>query len=52
MMKNQFLLNILLAIAWMLLSGEVTAENFIEGSDNRLLNFMDFKVCFGRNELL
>jgi len=30
-MKNQFLLNILLAIAWMLLSGEVTAENFIEG---------------------
>ena len=31
MMKNQFLLNILLAIAWMLLSGEVTAENFIEG---------------------
>jgi multicomponent Na+:H+ antiporter subunit E len=31
MMKNQFLLNILLAIAWLLLSGEVTAENFIEG---------------------
>lgn len=31
MMKNQFLLNILLAITWMLLSGEVTAENFIEG---------------------
>ena len=31
MMKNQFLLNILLAIAWILLSGEVTAENFIEG---------------------
>jgi multicomponent Na+:H+ antiporter subunit E len=31
MMKNQFLLNILLAIAWILLTGEVTAENFIEG---------------------
>lgn len=30
-MKNQFLLNILLAIAWMLLTGELTAENFIEG---------------------
>ena len=30
-MKNQFLLNILLAIAWILLTGEVTAENFIEG---------------------
>lgn len=30
-MKNQFLLNILLAIAWVLLSGELTAENFIEG---------------------
>jgi multicomponent Na+:H+ antiporter subunit E len=31
MMRNQFLLNILLAIAWILLTGEVTAENFIEG---------------------
>lgn len=31
MIKNQFLLNILLAIAWILLTGEVTAENFIEG---------------------
>jgi multicomponent Na+:H+ antiporter subunit E len=30
-MKNQFLLNILLAIAWILLTGELTAENFIEG---------------------
>lgn len=30
-MNNQFLLNILLAIAWMLLTGELTAENFIEG---------------------
>ncbi|MBT8379402.1 MAG: Na+/H+ antiporter subunit E [Ignavibacteria bacterium] len=30
-MKNQFLLNILLAIAWMLLTGELTVENFIEG---------------------
>ena len=30
-MRNQFLLNILLAIAWMLLTGEITAENFIEG---------------------
>ena len=30
-MRNQFLLNILLAIAWMLLTGELTAENFIEG---------------------
>lgn len=30
-MRNQFLLNILLAIAWILLTGEVTAENFIEG---------------------
>ena len=30
-MKNQFLLNIFLAIAWMLLTGVVTAENFIEG---------------------
>ena len=30
-MKNQFLLNILIAIAWMLLTGELTAENFIEG---------------------
>jgi len=30
-MKNQFLLNILLAIAWMLLTGLLTAENFIEG---------------------
>jgi multicomponent Na+:H+ antiporter subunit E len=30
-MNNQFLLNILLSIAWMLLTGELTAENFIEG---------------------
>ena len=30
-MKNQFLLNMLLAIAWVLLTGQVTAENFIEG---------------------
>jgi multicomponent Na+:H+ antiporter subunit E len=31
MMKNQVLLNILLAFAWVLLTGQVTAENFIEG---------------------
>lgn len=31
-MSNQFLLNILLAIAWMLLTGEFSAENFIEGA--------------------
>jgi multicomponent Na+:H+ antiporter subunit E len=31
MMRNQFLLNIILAIAWMLLTGELTVENFIEG---------------------
>ena len=30
-MQNQFLLNILLAIAWILLTGELTAENFVEG---------------------
>jgi len=30
-MKNQFLLNILLAIAWTLLTGELIVENFIEG---------------------
>jgi multicomponent Na+:H+ antiporter subunit E len=31
MMTNQFLLNILLAITWMLLSGEFNTVNFIEG---------------------
>jgi len=30
-MKNQLLLNILLALAWMLLTGELSVENFIEG---------------------
>ncbi|MCS7052779.1 MAG: Na+/H+ antiporter subunit E [Ignavibacterium sp.] len=30
-MRNQLLFNILLAISWMLLSGELTAETFIEG---------------------
>lgn len=30
-MKNQFLLNILLAVAWVLLTGKVEAGNFIEG---------------------
>jgi multicomponent Na+:H+ antiporter subunit E len=31
MMKNQFLLNILLAGAWVLLTGEISAENLLEG---------------------
>lgn len=30
-MKNQLLLNILLAVAWVLLTGEISAENLIEG---------------------
>lgn len=30
-MRDQLLFNILLAISWMLLSGELTAETFIEG---------------------
>ena len=30
-MKNQFLLNVLLAFAWILLTGEIDAGNFIEG---------------------
>jgi multicomponent Na+:H+ antiporter subunit E len=31
MIKNQFSINILLAFAWILLTGDITAENFIEG---------------------
>jgi multicomponent Na+:H+ antiporter subunit E len=31
MINNQFTLNILLAVAWTLLTGHISAENFIEG---------------------
>ena len=49
-MKNQFLLNILLAIAWILLTGEVTAENFIEGLIIGYLILWVSKLALGGTE--
>ena len=46
-MRNQFLLNILLAIAWMLLTGVVTAENFIEGLIIGYIILWVSKAAFG-----